>query len=223
MQEYMEMIKHLPTINENNTEAYNDLLMNIGTENPINSRFKEVAFHYSQMGGITIVGSSTIEQWNNPHSSFSGYYVRKIGVSGSTLVDIIRTGEFSVYFQNPESIVIYAGDNDFAEHSTDMIDFKIMMQTLVYNINHRLPRTKIFLISIKPSPARKICFDQYLEANKYYSQLAEDLGFVYFVDIWDEMKNRGNECFKSDLTHLNNAGYEVLSNRLREVFYSNNR
>ena len=102
---------------------------------------------------IWFVGSSSIHRWTSMRADMAPWGVRNRGVNGAL------TGEVSARFQNeavttpPGAIVFYLGENDIAA-GADADDVEGAVEHLVRIAAQRMPGTRLFVIGLKPSPAR---------------------------------------------------------------------
>lgn len=171
------------------------------------------------LGGITFTGSSTITGWNSLAQDFPSFTVRNHGIGGSTLRDIIAHSKKLIFFNKPEILVLYIGDNDAYAYSFDT--YKRYMDLFVKNFQHRMPASFLVFISIKPSPSRSGQFPYYRQVNAYLKSLADSSSNFRFVDIWTTIENGGlKNYFLEDQLHLNRKGYEVLIEKLTPVLQS---
>jgi lysophospholipase L1-like esterase len=80
--------------------------------------------------------------------------------------------------------------------------------------------TKILIISPKPSISRMHVWDKYKAAHEALMQLADEYENVEFVDVsspmFDENGKLKNEIFIEDGVHMNQAGYAIWTEVLRE-------
>ena len=169
---------------------------------------------------LVFYGSSTFTLWDEIETIFEDYNPINLGFGGSTLAAC--TWFFDRVFKNiknPESIVIYAGDNDLGEgrHPEETILF---LENLLAKIRAKYGNIKCTCISIKPSIARR-----HLQESIHYtnacikSLMFTDKNFFYiniFDDLLDEKGNPNERYFEEDGLHFNAEGYKVLLNALQK-------
>ncbi|WP_397446044.1 GDSL-type esterase/lipase family protein [Polaribacter sp. R77954] len=170
-------------------------------------------------------GSSTFTLWEDLTSVFRAYNPVNLGFGGSTLAAC--TWFFDRIFkniENPESIVIYAGDNDLgdARHPEEVILF---LENLLVKIREKYSTVKCTCIAIKPSIARKHLLQSIHYTNTCIEKLMRKDDRFYYVDIFDKLLdangNPDQKYFQEDGLHFNAEGYEVLKNALeanKEIF-----
>lgn len=165
-------------------------------------------------------GSSTFTLWQELATVFRAYNPVNLGFGGSTLAAC--TWFFDRVFKNiknPESIVIYAGDNDLGDgrHPEEVVLF---LENLLAKIRAKYGNVKCTYISIKPSIARKNLLESIHYTNTCIETLVLKDPHFYFVDIFetllDENGNPDQKYYQEDGLHFNSEGYKVLINALKK-------
>ncbi len=175
-------------------------------------------------GGAVFVGSSSIRLWNLP--KYFPNLKRSVnrGFGGSELCDSVHYFDTLVAKQQPNVVVLYAGDNDIAggkKAKQVHADFQAFNKQML----EKLPKAKLMYISIKPSIARWKLAEEMQEANALIAaDCKKDSKRLAFVDIWEPMLDEEGEprreLFVGDGLHLNEDGYEMWTGRLRQqLFY----
>ncbi|GAA4234460.1 hypothetical protein GCM10022291_13920 [Postechiella marina] len=185
---------------------------------------KEVgALNYSPK--LVFYGSSTFTLWSELTTVFKAYNPVNLGFGGSTLAAC--TWFFDRVFKDieaPESIIIYAGDNDLGEgrHPEEVVLF---LDNLLTKIRAKYGDVKCTCISVKPSLARIHLQASIDYTNKKIKELMDRDANFYYVSMYDALldkKGRPNsKYFEEDDLHLNALGYDVLLNALKrspEIF-----
>ena len=171
---------------------------------------------------VLFVGSSSIRMWENLRQSFPNLKVINRGFGGSRLEDVNFYFDRIVAPYKPKTIVLYAGENDVNDGiapekiAADFRKFAEMVHT-------NLPKTKIFYISLKPSPSRWNLADQFRKTNELIKAQTEKDKQLQFVDVFNSMLDaKGepkSEIFLEDNLHMNEKGYaiwkKVLENYLK--------
>ena len=103
---------------------------------------------------VIFTGSSSVRIWKDIQTYFPEYNIINNGFGGSHFSDLIYFYDELITKHKPEILFIYEGDNDIAGNKKPS---KILKQakSLIKQIKHDLPQTKVVLISPKPSIARK--------------------------------------------------------------------
>ncbi len=170
-------------------------------------------------------GSSTLRLWPTLAEDLDIPVALNLGFGGSTLeacahfFDRIFTG------LDPQSITIYAGDNDLGDGQSPakvLASFRL----LAAKIRAKYPAVPLFFISIKPSPARQYLFDAIRSTNASIQQEIALLPNAAFIDIFPAMLSEAGrprpELFMEDGLHMNPLGYGiwrgVLANYRNRIF-----
>ncbi len=166
---------------------------------------------------VVFVGSSSIRLWKL-QESFPDWAVINQGFGGSQWADSARFALRIVTPYRPRAIVVYAGDNDIhAGKSPRQVrdDFR----TFVRTVRTELPRTPIFFLAIKPSPARFHEFEQQTQANRLIRDLCDADPTLRYIDTVTPMRDLDGqprpELYQADGLHLNDAGYRLWTALLR--------
>lgn len=166
---------------------------------------------------ILFLGSSSIRMWDNINAYFPGYPVVKRGFGGSSMRQAILYFDDLVLPHSPKQIIIYFGDNDLSSNDGYTVgQFMSDVRCFVRMVQIHLPQTQMSIISIKPSPARRAHFGNYIEANKQLKELCETTDNMSYIDLWTPMVNADNRLkepsmFRSDSLHMYESGYKLWS------------
>src|SRR6478736_823385 len=137
---------------------------------------------------VLFVGSSSFRLWNDIQKDFPGYPIINRGFGGSTLKDINFYFDDIIKPYHARQIVIYCGDNDFADDRTLPVDSVLnRLETLVAKIRQADKNVKITYISIKPSPKRKELALKYINANERIKQTLRKMKNTSYVDVYTKM------------------------------------
>ena len=168
---------------------------------------------------VLFTGSSSIRFWKSLEEDMRPLKVLNRGFGGAHIVHVNYHFEDVVSRYNPQAIVFFCGTNDITALKTakeTVEDFKIFQNKVRTN----LPNVPIFVIGIKPTPAREYIEEEELEYNKLIADLAVEDELLSFIDIWDAMLSeegeRIPELFVEDGLHINAKGYEIWTKLVRE-------
>ncbi len=174
-----------------------------------------------QPGGVVFTGSSSIRLWTTMAEDFPGVRTVNRGFGGSEVEDAIRNVDRLVFAQRPEQVVFYSGDNDLnAGKSPARVAADY--QRFVDAVHEKLPRTRIVIVSIKPSLARWALADKMKETNRLVEQLvARDPQRLAYVDVFTPMLGPDGkprpELYVADGLHMTPAGYEIWTAAIAPV------
>jgi lysophospholipase L1-like esterase len=171
--------------------------------------------------GIVFTGSSSIRLWTTMAEDFQGMTTLNRGFGGSEVADAIRYVDRLVIRYQPAQVVFYSGDNDLFGGKTPAqvaADYK----TFVAAIHAKLPRTRVVLISIKPSLARWSLADQARDTNGRLREMAaKDPKRLAYVDVFATMLGSDGrprpELYVADGLHMTQAGYAIWKDALGPV------
>lgn len=177
----------------------------------INAFLKQDSISFPEKNQILFVGSSSIRMWQNLQSYFEGYSLLQRGVGGTQLQDIILFSDKIVFPYSPAQIVLYEGDNDIKYGFTPM-EYLEDVKTFVRLVQIKQPNTPILILSVKPSPARDVLKEKYLEVNELLKCYCKDHKMLTYVDITPSVLNPDGEYrisnFLSDKLHLSDNAYK---------------
>jgi lysophospholipase L1-like esterase len=166
---------------------------------------------------VLFVGSSSIRGWRTLEKDFPEFYTINRGFGGSHLEDVNFYAPQIVFPYKPKLIVLYAGENDVvAGKSVASVfdDFK----EFITAVRKNLPKTRLIVISVKPSPARQEYNRKFDELNDLLETETKKDKRLLFVDIrsamLDAQKLPKKEIFQSDRLHLNAEGYRIWRDAL---------
>lgn len=188
-------------------------------------RLEEEALNLKYKPEMVFYGSSSITMWSTLYEDFAAYKPVNLGFGGSTL-------EACVYYFNrimkpydPNSIVIYAGDNDLGDgkQPKQVLDF---FEQLCKLIADKYNKATVFYISVKPSLTRWNINKQIRETNELIKQSIETKhAQMQFINIYNSMLNEKGkpnaELYVEDGLHLSSKGYTVWKEILLTHFSSN--
>jgi lysophospholipase L1-like esterase len=187
-------------------------------------RIFEILDHFNppSPGGILITGSSTIRKWQHLEEDLPGLHWINRGFGGSTMEELIHFSERIVFPYHPSLVIVYEGDNDLASGiSPDR--FIESCRMFVENCRDKIPDAGLIFLSIKPSPARIRIWSTMQRANHMMEELAAEYERVRYLDFTDGLLNRSGEpdpsLFDQDRLHLNDLGYQVLTDALEPLLY----
>ncbi len=168
-------------------------------------------------GGVLFVGSSSIRLWDL-ETSFPQLFTINRGFGGSHLNDSIHFAEQIIMPHRPQTVIIYAGDNDLA-YGISPQQVAEDYQRLCSLIHRHLPQTRIVYIAIKPSIARFKLLEKIQAANGLIRRQTEADDRQQFVDIFTPMLDQTGrprrELFRQDGLHLSKRGYQLWTRLVR--------
>ncbi|MEJ7586095.1 MAG: GDSL-type esterase/lipase family protein [Ferruginibacter sp.] len=163
--------------------------------------------------GIAFYGSSSIRLWESLEEDFKDYAPLNLGFGGSTLAACGWFFERVFLHLQPQSIIIYAGDNDLGDGRSAEEVF-LFFNELVHLINQRYGDIPVGFISIKPSITRWEIVDKIRQSNRMIEAgIKKTGGNISYINIYDSMTDKkgypNHEFLEPDGLHINEKGYEL--------------
>lgn len=164
-------------------------------------------------GQILFVGSSSFRMWKSLEKDMSPLPVINRGFGGAKLPDLIHYADRIIFPYEPSMVVIYCGDNDMGvgriQPVSEVTNNVIALTTLIIK---KLPRVKIYYVSIKPSPTRLKRWKNMNRANREIKKYMDSHSNMTFIDVSSSMFTNdklNKELFIWDGIHMNEKGYAL--------------
>ncbi|MDQ1162649.1 lysophospholipase L1-like esterase [Chryseobacterium sp. SORGH_AS 447] len=163
---------------------------------------------------ILLVGSSSFTKWTDVANYFPDKTIINRGFGGSRLTDLNYYANDLLNPYQPKQIIIYCGENDFADNDQLKADVVVdRFKTFYKKIRAKFPNVEVDYISIKYSPSREKLWPQMKEANKKIAAFMKKEPRAEFIDITKVMEDRdGNvrkDLFVEDMLHMTPEGYKL--------------
>ena len=163
---------------------------------------------------ILLVGSSSFTKWKDVSEYFPGKTIINRGFGGSRLTDLNYYSEDLLNPYNPKQIIIYCGENDFADDAQLKADVVVdRFKTFYKKIRIKFPNIEVDYISIKYSPSRQNLWPQMKKANKKIAKFMKKEKNAEFIDITkvmnDANENIRKDLFVEDMLHMTPEGYRL--------------
>jgi lysophospholipase L1-like esterase len=174
-------------------------------------------------GQIMLFGSSTLRLWKTAETdcAFGNLKVVNRGFGGSQTVDALRYFEQIVVPHRPRYLFFYEGDNDLnAGKSVDSVYQDIA--AFVQKVRQQLPKTRLVLFTIKPSPSRLALLPKQKALNQRLWHLAKQTKNIFYLDIVTPMLDASGApnptLFIEDNLHMKPEGYAVWTKKVQWFF-----
>ena len=158
-------------------------------------------------------GSSSIRLWDSLYEDFKPYQPINLGFGGSTLAACVWFFDRLLSSFNPDSIIVYAGDNDLGDgrHPEEVF---IFFQQLVAHTRRHFGDIPLAFISIKPSITRWNIVDSIRYTNKIIeNEIRKQGNNLHFINIYNKMTDNAGypkrEYLDPDGLHINEKGYAL--------------
>lgn len=163
---------------------------------------------------ILLVGSSSFTKWTDVANYFPDKTIINRGFGGSRLTDLNDYANDLLNPYQPKQIIIYCGENDFADNHKLKADVVVnRFKTFYKKIRAKFPDIEVDYISIKYSPSREKLWPQMKIANKKIAAFMKKEPHAEFIDITKVMQDsNGNvrkDLFVEDMLHMTPEGYQL--------------
>jgi len=165
-------------------------------------------------GQILFIGSSSFTRRTDVQAYFPGYPILNRAFGGSTLLNQLLWINEVVFPYDPKQIVIYCGENDFAENdSLYPAQVAERFMQLFDQIRARYKNVPILYVSMKPSPSRAHLMAKFNVANVMIKYFLKKKRRARFIDVYHKMLGPDGaplkNIFVEDNLHMNAAGYAI--------------
>lgn len=159
---------------------------------------------------VLITGSSSIRLWTGVRNDLAPLEVIPRGFGGSTADDLLFYMDRIVFPYAPRAVVIYEGDHDLQLGMTPQFIVDRLAEILA-RIGIELPETRIYLISVKPSPKYWSLWPQSVELNQTVAELCALTPRCTYIDATAALLGSNGKFipayYRSDRVHFNSKGY----------------
>jgi lysophospholipase L1-like esterase len=159
---------------------------------------------------VAFGGSSSIYFWETLQQDMAPTGTLNYGFGGSTFPEVFYYAERTLLRHNPKTIVLYCENDLFGDRPKTPAQVLDDYVRLVQKIRQKLPKTQLFFISLKPSPARWRRWSESVETNRLIAEFIKKDKRHAYIDITEAMLKNGRPdplIFKSDSLHMNAEGY----------------
>jgi lysophospholipase L1-like esterase len=195
-------------------------------------RFEKEIIAYEKQDSVAMpakgmklfIGSSSFRLWKNFDSDMKGMNAFNRGFGGSTLIEALHYFDRMVVKYQPSWVFVYEGDNDLTS-GTSPEEIARQFEEFSARLAKQVPGAKLVYVSARPSLAR--------EANKYKQQdlnqriaafVAKKKGH-YIIDMHSPFYNADGslmqDIFVADRLHLNEKGYVIFANQIKNFIQKN--
>ena len=145
------------------------------------------------------------------------------GISGDVSEDILNDMYNRVYKYNPSKVFLLIGTNQLMKDDNDKIISDV--KKIIESIHDNRPITKIYVESIYPvnkdldkNMVKNRENNRIVEINNKIEEIVKDKEYIEYINIYDSLLKDGvlNEEYSEDGLHLNDKGYEIVTNILKK-------
>ena len=176
--------------------------------------------HSQKENLIIFYGSSTFRLWENIEKDFSPFNILNFGFGGAKIEDCLKYFDSLFNDINPNGVVLYVGGNDFSLNYTPIKIFNLIKK-LIVKFQKKLPKCKLFIVSIKPSYHRFKKLKQITTLNQMIKNYSVKYDRIFYINIYDLFIDHKKKIIKKyfliDDLHLSKEGYSVWK---KEIYKS---
>jgi len=140
------------------------------------------------------------------------------GFGGSEMSETAHFVGRTVLPCEPRIVVLYPGENDIAR-GVSPETVAAGFERLVDAIHGALPKTRILVIGLKPTPARWRFNDQMLDTNRRLRAIAGGREGITYIGVEKAMLGADKlprpDLFIEDGQHMTRAGYDIWTEIVR--------
>lgn len=166
---------------------------------------------------IVFTGSSTIGVWGyRIYNDFSPLPVLGRGFGGSTMLEVIYYFKRIMKPYQPKIAVLYC-ENDIG---SDIQRIYELFRYYEYLFHSEFPTSTLYIVSFKPSIARKSLIPQMKSINALLKEYAEIRPNTEFINTFDAMMPNGildESLFMPDGLHMNSKGYDLWTSIIKPI------
>ncbi|MFH1119706.1 MAG: GDSL-type esterase/lipase family protein [Bacteroidota bacterium] len=170
---------------------------------------------------ILFTGSSSIRLWNTIEEDMLPYKAVARGYGGAKLNDYVYYCSGITGPQSFGAAVVFIA-NDITGDSTDKSPEAVLhlMKQTVRLIRKSHPGVPVFWIEITPTPSRWKSWDKISAANNLIMEYSKKRRHLFFISTSDRFLGADGkplpELFQPDMLHLNEAGYRIWADCIRQ-------
>lgn len=161
---------------------------------------------------VLFVGSSSIRGWRSVYEDMSPLKVLNNGFGGATIRDILYHYDIVVKPFKAKKIVLYVENDISINTKVELHELFDLFRVFANKVENDFPDSKLYLVSFKPSPARKNLEYKQVVINELLKGYARKKANIEYIDIASPMKasyGTDTTLFLNDKLHMNRKGYEI--------------
>ena len=197
---------------------------------PYESRINKLAEQYksAEKGGVLIMGSSTMDYWEDWQTDIGGRLGYNVGIGGTIVEDWLYAYDKLVKPFEPTVILIYLGGNNINNMGHTGEYAESLMEQLLNKMHADFPSAEIYYIYSMAVPncykGGKFNYEygRFIEEMK---QLVAKTEWLNGIDTFDDLTQDGEakkDLYRSDGIHLNAAGYDEFARIINAAVFNKN-
>jgi lysophospholipase L1-like esterase len=170
-----------------------------------------------EFGDLVFIGNSITEQGENWASKVDNPKARNRGIAGDTSDGIIaRLNEITFY--KPEKLFLLIGINDLFHNPNAVEKIYQNILKIVDEINSKSPNTQVFVQTVLPTTTENL-ISKIKELNTLLenSAVGKPFTLINLHQRFELLDGKMNMDFSTDGVHLNEKGYEIWSEIIKNI------
>jgi hypothetical protein len=172
-------------------------------------------------GKIVFYGSSSFRLWNNIKEDLAPLPIINHGFGGSTFPELTYYAHRMVIPYQPKTLVIYCENDPFGKKPKSPEQVFDAFGTFITLIRNQLPKTKIYFVSMKPSPSRRKQWHTTTKTNQMIENYIKKQKNMAYIDITKVMMKPDGSfnggLFIADSLHMNTEGYRLWTSVMKPI------
>lgn len=170
---------------------------------------------------ILFLGSSSIRRWNDLAVDMAPYRTIKRGYGGAKYSDLAVFAERLIHPHDYRAVVIFVA-NDVSGKPTDNSpqEVEVFVRHIVSVARQHRPDSPVLLVEVTPTEKRWEHWDRIRQVNVRLREVALTTPSTYFVATAEDFIGSDGrpraDLFVEDRLHLNEQGYDLWSDLIRE-------
>jgi hypothetical protein len=172
-------------------------------------------------GQVLFYGSSSFRFWKTVQQDLAPLPIINHGFGGSTFPELTYYAKRMIFPYEPKTLVIYC-ENDmfFGKGKSPKQNFDDYLE-LVNLVRKELPKTKIYTLSLKPSPLRREKWEGVKKVNASIENFSKTHKRMSYIDITKVMYLPNGQIngslFVKDSLHMNPDGYKLWTGVIKPI------
>ena len=195
---------------------------------PYESRINKLAEQYksAEKGGVLIMGSSTMDYWEDWQTDIGGRLGYNVGIGGTIVEDWLYAYDKLVKPFEPTVILIYLGGNNINNMGHTGEYAESLMEQLLNKIHADFPSAEIYYIYSMAVPS---CYKggkfnyEYGRFIEEMKKLVAKTEWLNGIDTFDDLTQDGEakqDLYRADGIHLNAAGYDEFARIINAAVFN---
>jgi hypothetical protein len=188
---------------------------------------KKITLTAGEKDLILFTGSSSIRFWFSLEEDMRPINAVKTGFGGSKIRDVMYYADRIIFPFKPTSVVLFAGTNDISGRGNDKTPDQLAhdFYRFAKRFEAGLPDSKLYFISITPTPGRWDVWPEVSCANQMIQSTCDTLEYAVYLDLTDHFLNDDGipdpSLFWWDGVHMNRKGYSIWKKEISAALRDN--